>query len=365
MKKRLLVLVGILALLMVGCSNSAQGGSSGEVEKKERYSFVIGSGHSPAGFPYVSAAQDYFVPTVIEKAAALGYEVSFTEAYGGTIAPLADVFEATETGQLDIGLCSTIFEPTKAMLLNYNAYMPFGINDIKDTYEIGTKIYDANKEAIDNMLADYDLKYVTLAIPISSYNLLTDFEVNTFDDLKGHKIAAAGANLAVLDNTGAVGVQSNLNEAYTSIQTGVYEGWVVWPEGVTGYKLEEVAPYYLKTTFGSSNFQTMFMNLDVWNSLPEDLQNVIIESAAVYIEKGLDRAVEEDAAAYGIMEASEVRVAEMAEAERNKWMDSIADPAAPAIEELEAAGLPGRKVFSEYYSFAEELGYSFHRKFGQ
>lgn len=365
MKKKLLILVSAMALLLTACGGSGSNNGGGSGDSKGTYNFTIGSGHNPAGFPYVSACSEYFIPYAKEKAADLGYTLNFNEAWGGTIAPLADVWEATESGQLDIGVGSLIFENQKAKLINYNAYMPFGVDDISDCYNIGIKIYEANKDAIDGLFEKSNMHYLGLAIPISSYNLLTQFEVTTFADLAGHKIAAAGANLSLLNNTGAVGVNSNLGEAYTSLQSGVYEGWVIWPEGTTSYKLQEVAPYYLKTGFGASNYQHIMFNLDVWNDLPDDLKGVFEDALDYYIEHGIADAIESDAAAYAEMEAQGVKIATMSEEERNKWMDAMEDTAAPIIEELENEGLPGEKVFSDWYKYAEEAGYTFHRKFGQ
>lgn len=365
MKKRLFLITTALALILTlaACGSGNEGGGSAA---KTSYSFIIGSGHSPAGFPYVSAAQDFFEPEVIEKAAELGYEVTFTEGYGGTIAPLADVFEATESGQLDIGVINTLFEPTKAMLFNYNAYCPFGIDDVAVSYEIGTKVYEANKDAYDEMLAGYNIKYLGMGIPISSYNLLTQFPVESIADLAGHKIAAAGANLYLLNGLSAVGVESNLNEAYTSLQTGVYEGWIVWPNGVSSYKMDEVAGYYTKTGFGNSNTCHLLFNMDTWNSLPEDLQNVFLEAAVGdYKTKGLERAAAEDEAAYEEMEANGTIITEMSEEARTEWIMAIDDPAIAAIEEMESAGLPASKVFSDFYTISEEMGYTSPRHFGQ
>ena len=45
-------------------------------------------------------------------------------------------------------------------------------------------------------------------------------------------------------HVGAVPVQSSLPEAYTSMQTGVYDGWIMFPSGVVNFKLYEVSKYY-------------------------------------------------------------------------------------------------------------------------
>ena len=115
------------------------------------------------------------------------------------------------------------------------------------------------------MWETYNQKFLAFG-PTGSYDIVTNFKVNTLEDLKGHKIAAAGANLSWLEGTGAVPVQSNLGEAYTSLQTGVYEGWVMHAEATLGYKLHEVAPNYTKIGYGAMPIQGISVNLDKWTA---------------------------------------------------------------------------------------------------
>ncbi len=79
-------------------------------------------------------------------------------------------------------------------------------------------------------------------------------------DLKGRKIAGAGLNLKWLEYAGAVPVQSRLPEAYTSMQTGVYNGWIMFPSGWVNFKLNEVAKYYTEVGFGAITWHGLTMN---------------------------------------------------------------------------------------------------------
>lgn len=184
---------------------------------------MIGSGHTGAGFPYIQLSEEFLVPEIEKRAKEIGYDVTFTEGYGGTIAPLADVWEATETGQLDFGLMASVFEPTKAMFLNFSNYLLFGVSDIPTADQIGRRMVEENRDWIDPYMASYNPKLFGPTGVTQSYQLISQREVKGFDDLAGHKVSAAGGNLALLENSGAAGVQSNLNEAYTNLQIGVYE----------------------------------------------------------------------------------------------------------------------------------------------
>ena len=102
----------------------------------------------------------------------------------------------------------------------------------------------------ENLEKKYNQIYLATG-SVGNYNLVTTFPWQKVEELKNHKIAAAGPNLPWLAPVGAVPVQSNLNEAYTSFQTGVYEGWIMFPDATVSFKLYEVAKNYTFTDFGA------------------------------------------------------------------------------------------------------------------
>jgi C4-dicarboxylate-binding protein DctP len=63
----------------------------------------IGSGHPAGATVYVTELQQFFVPEVVRRARQRGLEVSFTEAYGGSVAKVNETLQAVESGLLDIG----------------------------------------------------------------------------------------------------------------------------------------------------------------------------------------------------------------------------------------------------------------------
>ena len=70
----------------------------------ETFKLRIGAGHPPV-LPYTSQAKAFFVPEVIKRVKAqTGHDIVFTEAYGGSVAKLPEVLEATRSGLLDFGL---------------------------------------------------------------------------------------------------------------------------------------------------------------------------------------------------------------------------------------------------------------------
>ena len=202
----------------------------------------IASGH-PAVNTYVNLMQNFFVPEVTKRVAArTKHKVEFIEGYGGSMVKVADTLEGVQSGIIDVGGFCFCFEPSNLPLHAFQVMLPFGTMDPVISVKLARAVYDK----VPFMGKAFEDKYNQILIGLiadNGYNLSTTFEWNTVADLKGRKLAGAGLNLKWLEYAGAVPVQSSLPEAYTSLQTGVYNGWIMFPSGVVNFKLHEVAKY--------------------------------------------------------------------------------------------------------------------------
>ncbi|HWQ61505.1 MAG TPA: C4-dicarboxylate ABC transporter substrate-binding protein, partial [Negativicutes bacterium] len=62
------------------------------------------------------------------------------------------------------------------------------------------------------------------------------------------------------------------------------------------------------------------------------------------------------------MKAAGTTVTAMSDAEKAKWAAGIANMPQIKAEEAEKLGYPGKKIFSSYIKYNEELGHKFPRK---
>lgn len=367
--KRAATWLACLVLLMfVVTSLAACGGDKGgsspatEKEKPQTIDLTVGCGHPKAGQPYVQVASDFFLPEVAKRVKeATGIEINWNEAYGGSLVKLADTLEGTETGLVDLGLTVVCFDPTKLFLHNVNYYIPFNTPDAVQATRITRRVFDEVPYMTQSYEDLYNQKFLAVA-PVGNYQLITTFPVEKVEDIKGKKIAAAGPNLTFLEGTGAVPVQSNLNEAYTSFQTGVYEGWVMYPASTVGFKLEEVCPYQTNVDFGSVTAINMTINLDTWNELPKEVQDILVEVAKEYEIKAAEAANALDAAGVEIMKQAGCTIVDLPQAEKEKWAAGLPDVPQIKAQEANDLGMPGTEVFSKVIQYLEEDGYTFPRK---
>ena len=83
----------------------------------DNFNFRIGSGHPKGPAPYVTTMSEFFAVEVKARVEAqTDHSVNFIEAYGGSIAGVAETLESVQSGILDFGGYCICFEPSKTIL---------------------------------------------------------------------------------------------------------------------------------------------------------------------------------------------------------------------------------------------------------
>ncbi len=347
MKQGIGISAAVAVALSVGFAGAAQA---------EDIRLRIASGH-PAVNTYVRLMQDFFVPEVTKRVAErTEHTVEFVEGYGGSMVKVADTLEGVQSGIIDIGGYCFCFEPSNLPLHAFQVMLPFGTMSPEKSVQLARAVYDRVPVLGETFEQKYGQKLLGL-IADNGYNLTTNFEWNTVADLKGQKLAGAGLNLKWLEYAGAVPVQSSLPEAYTSLQTGVYNGWIMFPSGVVNFKLHEVSKYYTEIGFGSITWHGLTINTNRFNRLPKEVQDIIVEVGREYEaqtgsvnEADYPKQLEQ-------LKTLGAEVKQLPDEVRVEWATSLADWPKEKAKELDAAGLPGTEVLSIALEEAEKLGH--------
>ncbi len=117
-------------------------------------------------------------------------------------------------------------------------------------------------------LMDYGYGYFVLKKPVYSLRDLQGLKIRGYSEVTNMAIKAVGASPVFL----------GAGEMYMALQTGTIDGVLTGPTSILHRKLYEVAPYALYEPVGYAEFAVV-MNLDRWNSLPPDVQKIIMECA--------------------------------------------------------------------------------------
>jgi TRAP-type C4-dicarboxylate transport system substrate-binding protein len=322
----------------------------------------IASGH-PAVNTYVNLMQTFFVPEVTKRVNATGkHKIEFIEGYGGSMVKVADTLEAVQSGIIDIGGFCFCFEPSNLPLHAFQVMLPFGTMSPEKSVKLARTVYDK----VPYMSKVFEDKFNQRLIGLISdngYNLGTSFEWNSVADLKGRKLAGAGLNLKWLEFAGAVPVQSSLPEAYTSMQTGVYNGWIMFPSGWSNFKLHEVAKYYTEVGFGAITWHGLTINKSRFARLPKEVQDIIVQVGREYEAK--TGTVNEENYPKQIEQLKSVGtvIKAVPEAVRVDWANSLKGWPQERATELDKQGLPATQVLKLALDEAEKLGHKWPLKY--
>jgi len=111
--------------------------------------------------------------------------------------------------------------------------------------------------------------------------LLGKFPVNKVSDLKGKKLRATGLYAEVMNQAGASAVYFPWGEIYGSLEKGVIDGVIAGPlssQADSGF--HEPSKYLLETPITPVDGWSLHVNMDAWNKLPADLQQLLIQSTS-------------------------------------------------------------------------------------
>ena len=323
----------------------------------ETFTLRIGAGHPNGPAVYVADVADYFVPEVKRRVAdETDHEIEFVEGYGGAIAGVAETLEAVQNGLLDIGAYCFCFEPAKLFLHNFPYYAPFGPQDSEHEMKAARAVYDEVPWLTEVFEKEYGQKLLGLH-GWDNYHLGTTDPWEKSADLKGVKIGGAGPNLPWLEFAGAVPVQSTLPDGYLSLQTGVYNGWLMFPSAYLGFKFHEPAPYYTLIGFGAMGVNGLTMNQRKYDQLPPEVQKIIEEVGRGYeVQAGKSLNARQESGLNGLEEVG-AKIRTLGEDARIGWAESLAGFPSRQAKDADSRGMPGTEVMNAYLEAVTGAGY--------
>lgn len=320
----------------------------------DNYDVTVTTGHPPV-FRWVKQFPQAFIPTVNEELEKLGHSATFSEQYGGAIAKVGEELEAVEAGLAEVGVCSSLFDPAKLAVQNVTYYTPFVSSDVRLVTSAMSDLH-ANEPRMHDAYDENNIVYLGSPTAIDDYMLMTNFPVNSLDDLKGRKIAAPGPAINWLSGTGAVGVQGNLTTYYNEIQTGVYDGVIVFASAAFPGKLFEVAPHITKFGLGAQFAGFICANKDWWNELPEAVQTAFLKGAEAAENWYLEDLEAFVALAYAKMEEAGATITDASDEMREQWAGDMDNAAATWIAKLDEDGKHGSEILKLYLDAMRAAG---------
>ncbi len=168
--------------------------------------------------------------------------------------------------------------------------------------------------------------------------------VRTLEDLKGLQIRCPpGLEAKSLQALGATPVSIPMPESYSALERGIVDGGTFPWNTLKSMKLYEIIKY--STVMDLSMALTVVaMNLEIWNSLPPDVQKIFDELRPWAQQLAHDNMDKEIKAGITIAKESGIEFIDLSPEEKERWVEA----AKPVIEDwavdMNAKGLPGTEL---------------------
>ena len=321
---------------------------AGPAQAQETINLTAISGYPPAA-TWVRAFKEVYMPAVDAALAKDGkYKIAWNEGFSGTIVKPRGELEGVQSGIGDLSLIVTIFHADKLPLHKLSFVTPFNSNSLE--LVVGTmNALEKSEPAFAKVWDNLGMVNLVLTGPVDNYFILSKQPIKAVAELKGKKIGAAGANLPWVTAAGATGVSTNLADAYNSLNTGIYEGVILWAEAAKSFKVCEQAPYIFDAGMGPVQAHTITFNKAVWAKLPAPVKQAMIDAAPAhskavtgYVNGGADEAIAWCKATY------KTEIFKPGADEKKAWVFAINNEAKVWADDLEKQGHPGKAILTKY-----------------
>lgn len=259
---------------------------------------------------------------------------------GGTLLKAKGMIDGVIAGTADIGSTSIAYQPGRFVLTNATS-LPLGIPNARVGSLVLWDLYEKYQPEPFSKLK------VLAMFTTSPTNIMSKVPVRTLADLKGLDLRASGGAAQVLKSWGANPVGMPMPATVEALQKGVVKGLYSSFDVMKGFKFAETCKYVTITDTVIYPF-TVVMNMDKWNSLPDDVKKVFDDlrvDQSVWTGDMVD-GLSKDALDWSVKEHG-VEVINLSAEEKAKWDALLSPMTAKWIEDAKAKGLPAEQIVAD------------------
>lgn len=323
--------------------------SPAAAQQQIRLTIVSGN---PTAFTPVGAAAEAFIPKVDELLARSGkYKITWVQGWGGAIVKPRGELEGIQTGLGDVGVVPGPFFPDKLTLFQIGYNTPFVSKDLDVTTE-GMNQLLAKFPEMGAQVERFNQIALKVAGVADNYVLFTKREVKRFADLKGMKVGAVGANQPWVAAAGATPVATEVATQYNALQTGVFEGIVLWQQTFTATKMCEIAKYRLDVDFGAVSPMLLTVNKDSWAKLPDEVRAAFREAANAWAAES-DRRIKtaSESGRQRCEKEQGLKTTPLSGEDRRAWAMALPPLAQNWAKQQDTAKLPGTRMLAAWMNY--------------
>jgi tripartite ATP-independent transporter DctP family solute receptor len=297
------------------------------------------AGDLPVG-NHLTRSQDYFAERVKQLS---NGRVKIEVYAAGTLFTAKDLTKALPSGAADMGLSLVSLWSGLVPAANFPE-MPLFF----DGWSHAWRVYDS--EVGDILKKDMEKVGVKVLFWLQDgkAGFASKRPLKTLDDFKGKRIRAPGELAShTIKYLGGAPTFLGGGEVYLALQRGTVDGAISSLTSFCDRKYYEVTKYVTEPDFMFGLYGA-FINLSKWNSLPADVQKVLLTAGKDTQDWGRGEVEKSDAAALNELQKKGMEVYSLPKAEKDRWRKALKPVYDIAIQKV---GESGQKM----YELADKL----------
>lgn len=208
--------------------------------------------------------------------------VQWRSFFGGSLVGGSDVLPALSSGRVDSAMLAAVYNPGDFPLWSISTLPFLGDNAIAQMNAV-YELYSANS-AIQGEFMRHNV-VMSLFQPVTPAAAgLREGPIEGPESLSGKKLRAVGIMADALTLLGAEPIAIGPGEIYEAIERGIVDGYGgIGFDTIPDLSLQEVAPHAINPRIGTYSSVGIGFNQAFWNSLPDDIKQVIREVSEEYM----------------------------------------------------------------------------------
>jgi len=334
--KKLLLATLIVLVVFSGCSKKEEPGEAAKAPKEETFEL-----NYAVFFPATHLQAQTAEAWAREVENRTDGRIKITMFHGGTLSKAAQTYDAVVTGIADIGMSVFAYTRGRFPLLE-GLDLPLGYPDGLTATRVANEIV---KKYQPEELSDVHVLYLHAHGPgiLASKKPVTGIE-----EMGTMKIRATGLSAKIVTALGGTPVSMSQGDTYEALQKGVVDATFCPVETLKGWKQGEVIDYVVDTrAIGYTTAMFAVMNKDKWDSLPEDLQQIVTEVSEEWIIRQGEAWDESDRQGDKFVRDLGKEFISLPEAEEEALVDAMKPIFDEYVKATEEKGLPGEAFLSD------------------
>jgi len=228
-------------------------------------------------------SQDRAAKLFVERVKKMsGGRIEMTNFDAEVLLGIGETFRGVGSGVADVAVTSSVYHRGIVPVGEYLWAVPFFPFQHLEFYEYIYQ-YMGIKDLWREAYAPHGVMHLTYECSDEWGSMVSTRPISTYSDFQGMKVRAFGIWADWLVHNGASIVTIPGGEIYTAIQTKILDAAAFGaPDAWAGMKLHEVCDYYINPSVVPYDVCEIIMNLEKFNDMPPDLQEVMLSAARVH-----------------------------------------------------------------------------------